>query len=91
MQQRFINLVQTSVQNLVDRMELLATKEEVQGVRNDLAAHIQDFMQFKQSHDKLTTYFYCLYPSVTPGMSIPLNILVSCFPVVSYTSTFATI
>lgn len=67
LQQRFINLVQTLVQNLATRMELLATKEEVQVVRDDLVAHIQNFTQFRQSHDDFATHFYRLYQPVTPG------------------------
>jgi len=70
LQQCFINPVQTPMQNLAARMELLATKEEVKRVHNDLVAHIHNFTQFKQSHNDFTTHFYRLYQSVTPGILI---------------------
>lgn len=86
--QRFINPVQTSMQNLAERMEQLATWEEVQGVRNDLVAHIQDFTQFRRSHNTFTTHFYHLYPSVTLGTLNLFNSQASYFSIANCTSDF---
>ena len=44
LQEHLMNLLQTSVCNLVERMELLISREELQGVCNDLAANTQNIM-----------------------------------------------
>ena len=42
LQEHLIGPLQTSIRNLVERAELLVSREELQGVRNDLAANAQD-------------------------------------------------
>jgi len=61
--------------NLIERMEHLSTREELQGVHNDIAINAQNISQLRLSHENLVTHIYRHFPLVNLGISILSTLL----------------
>ena len=61
------------MRSLVERMELLVSREELQGVRNDLVANAQNIVHLRQSPDNLAAHIYQVFQPVTLDNSILLT------------------
>jgi hypothetical protein len=68
LQESLINPLQNSMNTMSTKMDLLATKGELQEVHSDVATNAQNIEQIRQSQDSLAAYLHQIFQPTTLGI-----------------------